>query len=106
MHGKNHLFKWMSGLPSGSQWGQQIFKIALETPYTVYTLYLNLFMFSRVNFSKVHTFWEGHKNVHISWISGELCPFSSQNLFTLCIMKNCLYKKLIRRTMWDLCTID
>ena len=63
-------------------------------------------MFSRVNFSKVHTFWEGHKNVHISWISGELCPFSSQNLFTLCIMKNCLYKKLIRRTMWDLCTID
>ena len=32
MHGKNHLFKWMSGLPSGSQWGQQIFNIALETP--------------------------------------------------------------------------
>ena len=28
---------------------------------------------------------------------GTLSFFSSQNLFTLCIMKNCLYKKLIRR---------
>ena len=69
MHGKNHLFKWMSGLPSGSQWGQQIFKIALETPYTIDIFYLNLFMFSRLNFTKVHTFCEGHKNLHILILS-------------------------------------